>query len=607
MSAAEVDALLERLVAQFESPYDFLRELVQNAMDAGSDRVEVTLESHPLGQSGQPKSGAGSSEPDEVIFELTLLDTGAGMDESIIDQELTRLFASGKSGDRTMAGGFGIGFVSVFAWEPETVLVHTGRGGESWELVFFGDRSFEKVAIEDPVEGTTITLIRRGQKGEREAIADAIRESLWRWCRFCPLELSFEDLDGDDPAELIQDSPEPAELGLGAGLTRAEVRGDSTLRVSFAVPANAVFLRRGLILAEGGPRQLLSGVAKQLGRSAEHLQIWADSPLLRTTLARDKVVDDGGRMKIEGRLLTLVEALRGDLVARLEALAATGEGEVDELADDPNAPPDPRWTHERHAIYGALHAHLELEVEHLQGATRTRAILRDLAHGSALSLDAAIERMAGCPLLLAPPLVELAPSANPEQPGEPSRFASLAGLVRDLRPSKLPVLAGDHHEDRAWLTALTKLADVELLPVERAIARVEPRTGEAAGLCALIETLLRGLGFEQASVELGAFVDPRGRPEPSPVFGPEILGAAAPMAFHGGKLIPAASLRRRRSWLNVHNTLVEAAVTRFSDRPLVAGLALTSTLLGHLDRAPAASEVAKFAETIEREIGSRPT
>jgi len=587
MSVAEVDALLERLVAQFESPYDFLRELVQNAMDAGSDRVEVTLESHPLRQSDP------SAEPDEVIFELSLLDTGAGMDEAIIDQELTRLFASGKSGDRTMAGGFGVGFVSVFAWEPEAVLVHTGRGGESWELVFYGDRSFDKVAIEAPVEGTTISLFRRGRRAEREAIAEAIRESLWRWCRFCPLELSFEDLDGDDPAELIQDSPEPAELGLGTGLTRAEVRGESTLRVSFAVPPNAVFLRRGLILAEGGPAQLLAGSAEGLGRSVEHLQIWADSPLLRTTLARDKVVDDGGRVAIEGRLLALVAGLREDLLARLEQLAATGVDEPDEDEDDPEAPADRRWTHERHAIYGALHAHLELEVEHLARAPRTRPILRDLAHGAALSLDAALASMAGRPLLLAPPLLG--------DHGESPQLASLARLVRDLRPTPIPVLAGDLNEDRAWLTALTRVAAIELVPVERAIARVEPAPGEAAGLCGLVEALLRGLGYADASVELGAFVDLLGRPDPSPVFGPEVRGAQTPLAFHGGQTIPAANLSRRRSWLNTHNTLIEAAVARFSDRPMVAGLAVTLALLGHLDRAPAASEVAKLADSLERD------
>ena len=39
-----VAALLDRLVAQFEGPYDFLRELVQNALDAGSDRAEVALD-----------------------------------------------------------------------------------------------------------------------------------------------------------------------------------------------------------------------------------------------------------------------------------------------------------------------------------------------------------------------------------------------------------------------------------------------------------------------------------------------------------------------------------------------------------------------------------
>ncbi|PRP95473.1 Chaperone protein HtpG [Enhygromyxa salina] len=593
--SAEVDALLERLVAQFESPYDFLRELVQNAMDAGSDRVEVTLESHPL-----------SEAPGEVIFELTILDTGAGMDEAIIDQELTRLFSSGKSGDRTMAGGFGIGFVSVFAWEPEAILVHTGRAGESWELVFHGDRSFEKVALEDPLEGTTIILFRRGRASEREAIADAIRDSLWRWCRFCPLEVSFEDLDGDEPAELIQDAPEPTELGLGAGLTRAEVRGESTLRVSFAVPANAVFLRRGLILAEGGPRQLLAGVADALGSTSEHLQIWADSPLLRTSLARDKVLDDGGRAQVEERLLGLVAELREDLLARLEALAAIGQDArpADE-ADDLRADPD--WTHERHAIYGALHAHLELEYAHLERKPRTRAILRDLAHGRAVSLDAAVERMGARPLLVAtPPSILREGGAAPKE-GERPIVEGLERLLRDLGPTSFPVLAGDLGEDRAWLTALTKLAEVELLPVERAVARVAPREGEAAGLCGLVESLVRGLGFDQATIRVGEFVDVLGRPERSPVFGPEVFGAASPLAFHGGRTIPAASLRRRTVWLNAHNTLVEAAVARFVERPLVAGLALTCGLLGHLDDPPEVGDVAKLAEALDRDSqGARP-
>ena len=69
---SEVDALLGRLVAQFAGPYDFLRELVQNALDAGSDRAEVVLETH---------TDVGG-EADEVVYELRVSDAGGGMDEA---------------------------------------------------------------------------------------------------------------------------------------------------------------------------------------------------------------------------------------------------------------------------------------------------------------------------------------------------------------------------------------------------------------------------------------------------------------------------------------------------------------------------------------------
>jgi DNA topoisomerase VI subunit B len=96
-AVSEVDALLERLVAQFAGPYDFLRELVQNALDAGSDRAEVVLETHT----------EVGGEADEVVYELRVSDAGRGMDEAVIDGGLTRLFASTKADDRTMAGGYG--------------------------------------------------------------------------------------------------------------------------------------------------------------------------------------------------------------------------------------------------------------------------------------------------------------------------------------------------------------------------------------------------------------------------------------------------------------------------------------------------------------------
>jgi hypothetical protein len=572
--AADVDALLARLVAQFESPYDFLRELVQNAMDAGSDRVEVSLESHPI---------AGTN--DEVVFELTVLDTGAGMDEAIIDQELTKLFASGKSGDRTMAGGFGIGFVSVFAWEPEAVLVHTGRGGEAWELLFHADRTFEKVALEEPVEGTTISLFRRGRPGEREGIAEAIRDSLWRWCRFVPLEIAFEDRDSGEPPELIQDAPEPEQA---AGLARADVRGDTTLRVAFAVPPNAVLLRRGLILAEGGPKQLLAGIANALGSSCDHLQVWADSPLLRTSLARDKVVDDDGRKQIEQRLLAQVEQLRGDLIARLEALASSGA----EVVETPEslALVDPQWSRERHAQYTVLHAHLAIELPHVGKQPRTRALLRDLAHGKAISLDAAVDRMKGQPLLVG--------RLTAKGEGESPIADGLRDLLLALRPTNLPVIAADLDDDGPWLRGLAALVDAELVAVERAIARVEPRPNQGVGLCGLIGALLQRLGFDEVQVSLGGYLDLAGRPDANPVFGPEIVGAARPLAFHGGLRVARSSLRKRTIWLNAANLLVVAGIEVFVRHPMVAALALVAGIVGQLDEVPEGGALIDAAEAV---------
>jgi hypothetical protein len=100
---------------------------------------------------------------------------------------------------------------------------------------------------------------------------------------------------------------------------------------------------------------------------------------------------------------------------------------------------------------------------------------------------------------------------------------------------------------------------------------------------------------------VGDFVDLLARPAHSPVFGPEVFGAGSPLAFHGGRTIPAASLARRTVWLNAHNTLIEAAISSFSDRPMVAGLALTCGLLGHLDQSPEVGDVAKLAEQLERD------
>ena len=504
-----------------------MRELVQNSLDAGSDRAEVVLETH---------TDVGA-EADEVVFELRLSDAGSGMDEAILDGGLTRLFASTKADDRTMAGGYGVGFVSVFAWEPEAVLVQTGRGGEAWELVFYPDRRFEKTALDEPVEGTTVTLLRRGRAAERPAIAEAVRDSLWRWCRFCKLELSFEDVASGEPPELIQDSPAPAD----SPLTIEEVQGDTTIHVAFAVPPSAVLLRRGLILAEGAPAELLAPILPGLGRTAEHLQVWIDSPQLRTTIARDKVVDDAGQRATLARAAAAIATLRGRLLAAIEAVVA-----------DP-AP----WTAERHAHYAHLHAHLGRELAHAGAAVRERPLLRDLAGGRALTVSDLTTLLRGRPVVTATP-------AELDSP-----LLAAAGRLG------FPVLAAEP-ADLAWLRELlTGIGPIS--PISRALW-FEQYNHEAASLRAAVERAVRAAGM-LVHVQLGASAGDR----------PGLVGievgtdAGGFLVVYGPGPWPVTAWRAASVWIE-DGLLQRAAQKAFIATPRTAAVTLACAVaaaLGH--------------------------
>jgi hypothetical protein len=516
---SEVDELLARLVAQFASPYDFLRELVQNAIDAGSDTVEVVLYTH-------------ADDDGRAVFELVVSDAGAGMDEPIIDRELTRLFGSSKSGDRTKIGGFGIGFVSVFAWQPARVLVQTGRGGETWELVFHEDRRFEKHRVDEPFEGTTVRLFRRGAPSERPAIAEAVRDSLWRWCRYCPIEITFEDVaDGNGP-ELIQDAPLPE----GEALVVAAEREQSRLRVAFAVPSHVTLLRGGLVLAEGTPLEQLPHIGARMGRTREHLRVWADSARLRPNLARDTVIDDAGRRAVEQEVETMIAQLRTDLLHRLAALAAV----------------DAQWTSELHGTYGYLHGHLECErANYDEPALRECAIVRLWPGGAIAPAAMARRTKAGV-------VVAADPATTDEDTRELERLAARAGLL---------VIAAAPGIDRPWLGPLCDDARVVALPVRRALSRVEP-ANDADSLCAVLQQLLARAGVAVAAVRAGDFADA----EVAPLFGLGVLDAPV-LALHGGPL-SAHAHAGATVWLDRRHLLVAAAMRHAAIDPLLSALAL---------------------------------
>ncbi len=324
-SATLAEQALENLVNQFARPLDFLRELVQNSIDAGSPRVAVSVGWSP------PKPGEVAG-----VVDIEVRDFGEGMDERIIDSQLTRMFSSTKEDDLTKIGKFGIGFTSIFAVRPDAVLLRTGRHGENWELLFHPDRSFDKVRVDAPIAGTTITLFKRMPAAEREAFVRECRWVLAYWCEHSDTPVTFEDRTATAPAASA-DAADPF-----AAFTAAAPEAGGPERLSgpmtLDVPVLHEHERDGVRVVvgyadepafgfyNGGLTLLRTRNPDALGRHAArlaHLAFKVKSDRLEHTLTRDNVLQDDNWQQAMGVLIEAADALRARLLERV----ATGDGD----------------------------------------------------------------------------------------------------------------------------------------------------------------------------------------------------------------------------------------------------------------------------------------
>ena len=349
--AGSAEGMVDNLVTQFSSALDCFRELVQNSIDAGTSRVDIWMDYEP-------------GEGHEGTIKIHVEDFGEGMDEQIIDEQLTRLFASGKSEDLTKIGKFGIGFVSVFALQPKAVLVHTGRSGEYWEVLFHEDRSFSKTRVDNPVEGTQITIFLEDEYHRYQQLAEEIPATLKHWCSHSAVEVTFEDrFNNDDfaPPEVIN---EPFEVD---GICHQTVEHEGTeIVIAYNERPIYGFYNRGLTLSLTDVGDDVLGRWK---RRFELISFKIKSRYLEHTLARDSVIQD----EQYERAMTLVEdAANGPL---LDALV----GELEELAAAD------QWSVEQYHRYGRLVKFLAQEPSEELMRHADRPILRCL-NGSPMTL-----------------------------------------------------------------------------------------------------------------------------------------------------------------------------------------------------------------------------
>lgn len=306
--------IVEDMVRQFADRHAFLRELVQNGIDAGATQIDVRIERSPDG-----------------MVRTSVEDDGAGMTRKIIEGPLLTLFESSKESDSTKIGKYGVGFVSVFATEPEHVEVHTRTAIEAWLVKLFGDHSFEmSVAPARPGTGTNVIVVSTMDADAFATHAALSKAALVRWCRHARVPIQFAVLDSDASSDAAPINT-PFTLP-GAVCVAAEVAGE-TFVVAVGQPDGvaeydsaleneltfAGFYNRGLTLMETTDAE----------RGLDQIRFKVDSPHLSHTLSRDSIRRDDQSRRIIDQVRSMVagslwSTLRNRIAAAAED-AATGD------------------------------------------------------------------------------------------------------------------------------------------------------------------------------------------------------------------------------------------------------------------------------------------
>ena len=268
-------------------PWVFVRELLQNARDAGANRVFI------------------STCVDDDIEEVAVADNGDGMTHKHAQRFLFTLFASSKDAADRMAGVFGVGFWSILAFEPDVIVLRSRAAGETrgWEVTLDGRlENIGSRSVTGPV-GTSVTLS-RGRVGREGTLAASVWDAVRRdarhlRCRDYPEQLIEVIVDGRRATEPLR-AGGPGVFFRGPGM-----RGVVTLHEEPSVTLLAHGLRvRTAATAEDllfGPRQG-AGADMPMPQVGLWPRAVVDSDRLAVLMARGDVAQDRELTRVVRRI-----------------------------------------------------------------------------------------------------------------------------------------------------------------------------------------------------------------------------------------------------------------------------------------------------------------
>jgi len=307
--------LVGDVIAQFADPMAFLRELVQNAIDAGSPSVEIRLH-HEL-----------------EILHVVVRDRGEGMSRDTLENQLLVLFRSTKERDHTKIGKFGIGFASVLAQNPNVVVVTTVRDGRRLVLHLERDLTYELFDAGAATQrGTSVELEIPMAADRVETFVYASVATLQRWCRHAtvPIEVIAQLPGNPAPMKVKIDQP----LGLPGALVATTGRSDGGELVAVVGLTSdpepyAGFFNHGLTLYETHEPMFGRVAVKiqdsRLGHTLSRDNVRRDDAFERALVFARELIDSALPEAAEHELRVAAEA--GDLKRHrtlLDAIVTSG-------------------------------------------------------------------------------------------------------------------------------------------------------------------------------------------------------------------------------------------------------------------------------------------
>jgi hypothetical protein len=274
--SVDVRALLEALTDQFPEPLLCIRELVQNAADAGAQRITIEV----------------AYDRERELLRLSVADDGRGMGPKEVEGYLTIGFS--EKDPARQRGRFGVGKLSPYALGIQRMVVETSDGETGHRIEFDGAGSGRLVSRAPDRAGTTVRVYKSCGHADAERWARRTFELVEETCGGLPLRIEVNGV-------AVSDDPVLLEGPYVHVFEAADLRGRLGI---VAEPVQR--LSSGYILLETG--------APILGESVSYA---LDSPLLSPTLSRNAVRRDAAYDAVVRRARAQVPELERRIVAAL--------------------------------------------------------------------------------------------------------------------------------------------------------------------------------------------------------------------------------------------------------------------------------------------------